>query len=94
MAEMCPAWFSAKVQVGGAAFYGLDVCLLDLCKKMSLSALKNKESGEILLYCLKQTVMLFISLKSKMSAKTSDVTTNVLQQARENGTWVVEGSDP
>lgn len=33
MAEMCPAWFSSTVQVGGAVFYGLDICLSDLSAK-------------------------------------------------------------
>lgn len=33
MAEMCPAWSSAKVQVGGL-YFELDVCFLDLSAKI------------------------------------------------------------
>lgn len=44
------------------------------------------KSEKILLYSVKQTVVLFIGLKSKMSVKACDVTADVLQQSRENGT--------
>lgn len=63
----------------GAVFYELDICFWIFLQKLSLDALKNKESGKILLYLVKQ-ICGVTGLKSKMSVKTFDVTTDALQQ--------------
>lgn len=86
MAEMCPAWSSAKVQVGRLYFMSWAFVFWIFLQKLSLDALKNKESRKILLHPVKQTAMVFVGLKSKMSVKTFDITADVLQQSRENGT--------
>lgn len=94
MAEICPPWSSANVQDGGLYFMSWTFVFWTFLQKSSLDALKNKESGKVPLYPVKQTVVLLIGLKSKMSVKTFDVTTDALQQSRENGTWFVEGGEP
>jgi len=62
-----------KFKLGGCTLSWTFVFWIFL-QKVSLDALKNKESGKIVLYPVKQTVVLFIGLKSKMSVKTFDVT--------------------
>lgn len=76
MAETCRAWSSAKV--GGLYFMCWALALWIFLQKLYLDAFKNKQSGKILLYPVKQAVMLFIGLRSKMSVKMFDVTPDAL----------------
>lgn len=69
MAEICPAWSSAKVQSGGLYFMSWTFGFWIFLQNLSLDALKNKESGKTHSYLVKQTVVLFIGLKSKTSMK-------------------------
>lgn len=65
MAEMCPTWSSARVQVRGLYFMTWTFEFWICVQKLPLDALKNRESGKILLYPVKQTVMLFIGFKTE-----------------------------
>lgn len=64
---MCCAWSSARV--GGLYFMSWALALWIFLQKLYLDAFKNKQSGKILLYPVKQAVVLFIGLRSKMSVK-------------------------